>query len=352
MKKVISLSQTVFNIEEVKRTIPKDYLIVFYCPVEWIDEIGHSLSENYKNSIGCSSFKDVTANYCEYNSVSFIGIEFQMVKLYLFKDVSNKIISYYKEISSLKNIYRKDYSVLIEFTDGLSLAEESVLTVITNELEGIPVVGGSAADSGNFSETKVCVNGECASNATALCMLTTPMQIDIYCENIYKPTNIKGIITDSELFERKIHKINGKTAVDFYCEKLNISRKDITDMCTSHPFARLIGDRYFVTSIMGVDEDSFNVYCRTFKNSYITICDPIDYEKLWNRRMSENNYKYIGGIFVNCIFRTNLFEKDNSMHDFQNYLSSYGDFICMTSYGEQFCDSHANQTMTCCLFKA
>ena len=351
MKKVISLNQRKFDLNELKRTIPEDYLIVFYCPVEWIDEIGKSVSEAFKNVIGCTSNKDITNNYVEYNSVSFLGIKTDDVKLLLLNDVTKKIITYYKEIQSLKDIYKKNHSVLLEFTDGLSLAEESVLTVLSNELGDIPIIGGSAADNGSFTETKVCVNGVCASDAAALCMLTTPMEIEYHFENIYEPTNIKGIISESELFERKIHKINGIPAVDFYCKSLNLSKENIADEFIYHPLARFSGEEYFITSLMGTDNDSFNVYCRSFQEAYISVCNLIDYKKLWSKNSAKYSNKYLGGIFINCIFRTILFEKENTMKSFQNYLSTFNDYICMTSYGEQYCDSHANQTLTYCLFK-
>ncbi|WP_321835177.1 hypothetical protein [Clostridium butyricum] len=62
MKQVISLTQSKFNLDEIKKLIPKDYLIVFFSPIEWIDEIGKSISENYENSIGCSSYKNINKN--------------------------------------------------------------------------------------------------------------------------------------------------------------------------------------------------------------------------------------------------------------------------------------------------
>lgn len=351
MKKVINLTQNKFDINELKSAIPENYLLVFFCPVEWIDSIGQSVAQYYKSSIGCSSYKDINKNIFEYNSVSFLGIKTDEVKLLLLKDIKKKVITYYKEIQSLKDIYRQNHSLLLEFTDGLSLAEESVLTVIANELPDIPLIGGSAADSGNFTKTKVCINGICSSNAAAICMLTTPMEIEYYCENIYEPTDLKGIITDSELFERKIHKINNIPAVDFYCNSLNVSKENMKKEFIYHPFARITGDRYFITSLMGVDKSSFDVYCRSFKESYISICNPIDYQKLWEENSQKYADKYCGGIFVNCIFRTQLFENENTINSFQKYLNTFGEYICMTSYGEQYCDAHANQTMTYCLFK-
>lgn len=351
MKQVISLTQSKFNLDEIKKLIPKDYLIVFFSPIEWIDEIGKSISENYENSIGCSSYKNINKNIFDYYSVSFLGIKIENVQLLLLKDIKNNIISYYKEILSLKDIYKKNHSVLLEFTDGLSLAEESVLTVLTNELPDIPLIGGSSADNGDFLSTKVCINGESASNASALCMITTPMEIEYYCENIYEPTEIKGIISRSELFERKVHEINGIPAVDFYCNSLNISKEHMKDEFIYHPFARIVGNRYFISSIMNNDQNSFNLYGRIFQESYISICNPMDYIKLWEDASKKYADSYLGGIFINCIFRTHLFEKENSIKNFQKYLSTFGEFICMTSYGEQYCDSHANQTMSYCLFK-
>ena len=40
LKKVIGFSQKSFNLEEVQRTIPSDFLVVFFAPVEWMEEVG------------------------------------------------------------------------------------------------------------------------------------------------------------------------------------------------------------------------------------------------------------------------------------------------------------------------
>ena len=350
-KKVISLTQKNYNLEEIKKFIPLDYLIVFFAPVEWMEKVGQEISSVYKSSIGASSYKDINKNEAEYNSVTFFGIKYDDVKFALLKDIDKKVITYYKEVSSLGDIYKKDHSVLLEFTDGLSLAEESVLTVLTNEVKDVPVVGGSAADDGSFKKTLVCVNGECASNAAALCMLTTPMLIETYCENIYKPRKSKAIITSCDLFKRKIFEINNQPAADYYCKELNTDISNLDTKFISHPIARRIGERYFITSIMSMESKSFNTYARSFNHSYISICDPINYLELWKNRAEKIKDKYLGGIFINCIFRTNLFEKENTMNEFRKYLSTYGEFSCMTSYGEQYFDSHANQTLSVCLFK-
>ncbi|WP_455821539.1 hypothetical protein [Clostridium butyricum] len=87
MKQVISLTQSKFNLDEIKKLIPKDYLIVFFSPIEWIDEIGKSISENYENSIGCSSYKNINKNIFDYYSVSFLGIKIEDVQLLLLKDI-------------------------------------------------------------------------------------------------------------------------------------------------------------------------------------------------------------------------------------------------------------------------
>lgn len=350
-KKVISLTQKKFNLEEVKQSIPSDYLIVFFAPVEWMEEVGQGISTVYNSSIGASSYKDINKDTAEYNSVTFLGIKYDDVKFALLKDVNEKVITYFKEVNSLGEIYKKDHSVLLEFTDGLSLAEESVLTVLTNELKNVPVVGGSAADNGSFTKTLVCVNGECASNATALCMLTTPMVIETYCENIYKPRESKTIITSCDLFKRKIHEINNKPAADYYSKELETDISNLQSQFISHPIARRIGERYFVTSIMSMDGKSLNTYARSFNHSYISICDPINYLELWSHKAKEVKDKYLGGIFINCVFRTKLFDKENTINEFRKYLSAYGEFACMTSYGEQYFDSHANQTLSVCLFK-
>lgn len=350
-KKVISFNQKNFSISELQKVIPSDYLLAFFAPVEWMEEIGESVAQVYKNSIGASSYKDINKTGIDYNSVSFIGIKFDDVQLLLLENIDKKMITYYKEIANLQKIYRPKHSVLLEFTDALNMAEETVLTVLNNELKNVPIIGGSAADDGKFKKTLVCINGKCKENATALCMLTTPMEIELYCENIYRPTDVKAAITDCDWFNRQIHKINDSSATEFYCKTLNISTENMRSQFISHPIAKIMGDNYFITSVKNIDGNSFNTCARNFNHSCISICNPIDYRELWNKRRQEIKNKYLGGIFINCTYRTMLFEQDNTVDDFIKYLTDYGEFSCMSSYGEQFCYGNANQTMTACLFK-
>lgn len=334
------------------KQIPKEYFVLFYAPIEKIDLVTKELAEIYYNVIGCSNYKNIHKNGCDYDSISIIGIKVTECKTVFIRGVNKSPVRQYKEIGELKEIYKPGHSILISFTDGISLAEENVLTVINNELIDIPLIGGSAGDVGDFTLTKVSVGSECASNATALAMITTDMFIDSVCENIYEPSEMTGVTTECDLFNRKIVKIDNKPALQFYCEKLNIPKKDIANSFVDHPLARIIGDSYFISSIMSVNpDDSIIAYCRIFPNSYLSICNPLDYLSIWKEKENKDKDKYIGGIFVNCIFRTNLFEKDKTMDKFINYLKNYGDFVCMTSYGEQFNRSHANQTMTGCIFR-
>jgi hypothetical protein len=353
LKKVLSITQKELDITEIVKLIPTDYFVLFYSPVEKIDQVTKLLSENYANVIGCSNYKNIYKDKCAYDTISIMGIKVIECRTLLIHNANKSPIRQYKEIQKLKEIYKPGHSMIITFTDGLTLAEENVLTVINNELKDIPLIGGSAGDKGDFNQTKVTINKECISNATAVAMITTDMFIDSICENIYETTDLTGIITECDLFSRKIIKINNKPALSFYTEKLGLSKKDdLTTAFIDHPIGRIIGDKSFIASIMSVDaDDSINVYCRIFPNSYVSICNPIDYRSLWKEKANKDKNKYIGGIFVNCIFRTNLFEKDNSMGDFINFLNNYGDFVCMTSYGEQFNNIHANQTLTGCVFR-
>lgn len=352
MKSVISITQRNFNLAEISGQIPQDYFLVFYAPVEETDRVAGELAGIYPRVIGCSNFKNIHKDGCDYDSVSVMGIKVADCRTVLIRNVNRSPICQYQEIQKLKEIYRPGHSILIAFTDGLSLAEENVLTVISSELPDLPLVGGSAADRGDFKETKVALNRECSGNSTVLAMITTDMYIDTICENIYETSELTGIITECDLFKRKIIKIDNKPALSFYAEKLGLTKEEAAAAFIDHPIGRIIGDKFFIASIKSVDPgDAMEVYCRMFPNSYVSICNPMDYRRLWRQRMERDKNKYAGGIFINCIFRTNLFEKDQAMGDFTNYLRTYGDFICMTSYGEQFNKVHANQTLTGCLFR-
>lgn len=352
LNKVISITQKEFKLAEIMNQIPEDYFLVFFSPIEKIEEITKELSCKYNNVIGASNYKNIHRNGCEYDSISIIGIKVQECRILFIKDVDKSPIRQYKEIQKLKEIYKPGHSMIIEFTDGLSMAEENILTIINTELKDIPLVGGSAGDRGDFKITKVSAKNMCSDKSTALALITTDMFIDNMYENIYELSDITGVVTESDLFNRKIIKIDNKSPLQFYADKLKMGKSDVPKVFLEHPIARILGDDFFIGSISGVNSDeTVNLYCRVFNNSYISICNVTDYKALWKKTIEKNNMKYIGGIFVNCYFRTNLFEKDNTVSDFINYLKSYGDFICMTSYGEQYNKSHANQTLCGCMFR-
>lgn len=347
-------------IHETTKNIREAELIIYFSKVGYFKEITKLLSSKFKNSvvIGCSSSGEISKGGIDYG-LSIIAFSNHVeVKTLVIENVKEAPIIYLKELREMSKNFNKTNTVALEMTDGLSNAEEKVLSVLSAvfEKQNIPVVGASAADDLTFTKTYVACNGKVYTNASLVALIHNKNgKINIYKENIYKPTKSGFVVTKSDFKERKIFELDNKPIAKVYAQALNVPESDISDYFMSNPIGRVIGDDISISSFRRVEKDnSISFYCRVYINSYVNILEPEDPMVVLSNTISKvkNEMPSISGtIVINCIFRTLLFKNKKLNSSFVSKLSNLGQFVGLTSYGEQFNNRHFNQTMLLICFE-
>lgn len=345
---------------EATKDIKQGELIIYFSKVSYFEEVTEILNSQFKNStiIGCTSSGEISKSGIDYG-LTVIGFSNHVeAKTLVIENVKEAPIVYLKEIKEMSENFNKNNTIAFEMTDGLSNAEEKVLSVLNAvfEEQNIPVVGASAADDLTFTETYVACNGKIYTNASLVALIHNKKgKINIYKENIYKPTKYGFVVTKSDFKERKVFELDGKPITKAYAQALNVPESDISNYFMSNPIGRVIGDDISISSFKKVENDSsISFYCRVYMNSYVNILQPEDPMVILNKTISKikNEMSGISGtIVINCIFRTLLFKKKNLCLNFVSKLSSLGQFAGLTSYGEQLNNRHFNQTMILICFE-
>ena len=238
------------------------------------------------------------------------------------------------------------------FINGNHNIEEMVLSMFYAVIQNdqFQLVGGSAGDDLKFEETLVSLNGEITSKGAVIVFVKTLNPFKIIKENIYHPIGESIVLTDVDIENRKILKIDNKNPMDVLAQKIKIPKQRLGDHLLEYPLGRVIGDERYICSFKNFDEQG-NLY------SYINVMPNTKLEILKSSNVMEtvedtcrniqeemSNVKFV--FFINCILRTldvqNMNQCSLIAKTYEKYFSSFCGF---SSYGEQYNKLCLNQTL-------
>jgi len=238
------------------------------------------------------------------------------------------------------------------FINGNHNIEEMVLSLFYAVIKNdeFQVVGGSAGDDLKFKETLVSLNGEITSKGAVIVFVKTSCNFKIIKENIYHPTGESIVLTDVDINERKIVKIDNRNPVDVLSQKINIPKHQLGDKLLEYPLGRVIGDETYICSFKNFDEQG-RLY------SYINVMPNTKLEILKSSHVMEtveatckeienevHNVKFV--FFINCILRTlDLKSMQHCSAVAKVYDKYFPSFCGYSSYGEQYNKLCLNQTV-------
>lgn len=351
-------------VQEIERQIrqPQLKLIVFFASNVYDFT---ALTKEMKNTfpeaelIGCTTAGELSPKGFTEKSVVALGIaadHFFPVSTVIRKIHSTPML-YRKEVASTFKKAGLDSAACgnngfgILLIDGLQGAEEKVLSVVNSVIKDpeFQLIGGSAGDGLEFKKTFVCLNGEVYSDAAVVTFVKTNKKFYIHKEDIFRTTDRSMTVTKSNIRERRVYELDNRPAAQIYADCLGIPKKELAKFFTRNPIGRRIGNKVWTASPFQImDDDSIQFYSQIFQGALVDILSPedvIEKTKDTVKIIKEKipNVKAI--IAVNCILRTLQFKDQNQCGMISTELAKLGQVVGFSSYGEQLCKMHLNQTL-------
>lgn len=245
----------------------------------------------------------------------------------------------------------KENSFGLVLIDGLSLAEESVLSAIYPELGDITLFGGSSGDNLKFEKTYLFYNGQAYSDAAVIVLVHTSCPFKVFRTEHFVETERKMVITDADPASRIVREINASPATEEYARLIDVKVEDLNPLVfAANPVMVRVAGSYYVRSIQRPEgEDGLRFFCAIDEGLVLTLAKGEDIVTNLSNAFKKLEDE-IGTpeliLGCDCIFRKleleKYPEKKAQVSDILVDHNVYG----FNTYGEQFAGMHVNQTFT------
>ena len=238
----------------------------------------------------------------------------------------------------------------LSLIDGLTNAEETVVSAIAWALDGIPLVGGSAGDDLTFSETVLLHDGRIHRRAAVLLLVDSDFPIQIFKSDNFEPTGTKFVVTASDDEQRTVHELNAEPAAREYAMAVGLDPERLSPMSfAAYPLAVKVGGEYFCRSIRRMNADgSLSFFCALDEGVVLTLARPRDIVAATAAELARLDAA-LGGIDLvigfECVLRRLDAESRQVRHGIVDLYRRYA-IVGFDTYGEQYRSMHLNQTFT------
>jgi hypothetical protein len=237
--------------------------------------------------------------------------------------------------------------------DGLCVREEAVSRAFYDGLGGLALVGGSAGDDLAFKKTWVLFDGRLISDAALLLVATTPFPFMVFKTQHFLSGDERLVVTGAIPEKRIVTEINGCPAAEEYARAvgIDVNRLDRLNpmIFAAHPVVVKIGNAEFVRSIQKTNADgSLTFYCAIDEGIVFKVAKGVDMIDNLTAAL-ETVTQRIGPpsliLGCDCILRQ-LESKQRNIRERIGTLFAGCKVVGFSTYGEQYCGMHINQTFT------
>jgi hypothetical protein len=234
--------------------------------------------------------------------------------------------------------------------DGLAMQEEQVVSCIHQNLRGIELIGGSAADDVRFNATYVYYQGQFRRHSALLSAVRTDQPFMAFRTQHFVHSQQRMVVTKADPAKRIVYAINGLPAAREFARLVNIPIDELSTLIfATHPVVVRVGGQYFVRSIAKVNGDeSLSFFCAIDEGIVLTIAQGVDMVE--NLQQAFDQVRATMGIpqlvlGCDCILRR-LETERSGIKDRIGKIFMDNNVIGFATYGEQFNAMHVNQTFT------
>lgn len=352
-------------VEELRAQIwqPDMAVVLFFCsPAFDLDVVGQAVRESFGDTltVGCSTAGEITP--LGYRTGSITGLS-------LGRGVCHADAVYVEELSQFAFSHCLDgvRETLARMTetegpgfaqgtfamlmiDGMSSAEDSVLSALHAGLGEIPLFGGSAGDDLNFRRTWVYRDGRFHSDMAALVLVHTPLPFRVFKTQHFIGSDTKMVITEADPLRRIVTEINAEPAGREFARMVGLEMEELTPMIfATHPVVVRVGGADYVRSIQKVNPDgSLSFFCAIDEGLVLSVATTVDpFDNL--AKVFADITAEIGPpeliIGCECVLRSLEMER-TQMKSRMGDLLIRNNVVGFNTYGEQFNAMHVNQTFT------
>jgi hypothetical protein len=243
------------------------------------------------------------------------------------------------------------------FVDAESRCEERLAAVLGMELNGVPLIGGSAGDlyfnplGHPPGSTRLLYNGGASRGSAVLCLIGSATPVVAYCHNHYLPSDKKFVITAADPARRLVREMNGRPAREVYAAGCGFRRvpRDSRDFAP-YPLMIRIGGHYYARGMQRIYPDgTLEFACALEPGLVVALAQPGDMVQSFGE-LFEGMRRKIGRpelvIGVDCAARTAYMERQGLTSGIERLLHD-NRVTGFSSLGEQFNTMHANNSFTC-----
>ena len=325
--------------------------------------VGERLSVAYPESqvIGCSTAGELSPRGCLLDSLCGFALprdQFAVASCVLdqlsrfdMKTARRRINQLHVDLSVRGVAPVADHTFGFLLIDGLSGAEEMVLSTVHGELGDLPLFGGSAADDLQFQSTWLYHNGGMHQDAAVLCMINTICPFQAFRTQHFVASERKMVITEADVATRRVREINGVSAGLEYARLVGIQYDRLDPMTfAAHPVMVRVGGAYYVRSIRELaKDDSLTFFCAIDEGIVLTVAEGVDLVDNLSQTFNELR-KQVGEpqliIGCDCVFRRLEYAQQPQVTARVEALFTANRVVGFNTYGEQFGGMHVNQTFT------
>lgn len=268
-------------------------------------------------------------------------------------------MKYLPRVTACLDEIEHDDTCCILLTPAGTHCEELLLDTLRRGLGeyGIPVIGGSAGTALEGQPTRVSLDGRVFGNSCVFILLHNEGGcIDLYKENIYRPTRHVFTVTDVNVADRIVYELDGMPASKRLAQALGVSTQDLAAELPSHPMGRMVGDEiYIATYNQIVDSTAISFFARVYNQTKMVLMEPGDYRQALEttlQRISDDIPSPSFSFIVNCYSLSRLYEDEHWFDDFAFQLTeALGSYVAISGFGEQLGYTHLNHTMLVAAFE-
>jgi hypothetical protein len=241
--------------------------------------------------------------------------------------------------------------------DAESRCEERLAAVLGMELNGVPLIGGSAGDLyfnplGHPHGGATLLHRNLPQRGAAiLSLVASATPIIAYCHNHYIHSDKKFVITNADPARRLVREIDGRPALEVYAAACGF-RKRPRESRDFAPFPLMIriGGHYYPRGMQRIYPDgTLEFACALEPGLVVALGKPGDMiarldDLLAGMRAQIGAPELIIG--VDCAARTAYMEREGLTRGIEALMRPHA-VTGFASLGEQFNTIHANNSFTC-----